>query len=261
MPQKISCSNSCCRHHQEGNVCGTAAEIGPGARCQTFEKGPAYYFGLVWAALENKNFIDAMELTTDLKIGLYCVMTVYHLGFSTLEWGTCRIYALKAGENGPMLKTAEITALSADEDAVKRITEELTSGYLTDKAASRPQRLKVSQPFGWLSPTGVFTEGDFGKHDAAAREIIREKGFWAEFRSWRAMHQGTCRDFLSEVKGYCLIHNPSGVGGYIVSAIKPLTRKQRDFLYGYFMDLGDRFRAEQYYADQESEVCCDVQTE
>lgn len=54
------------------------------------------------------------------------------------------------------------------------------------------------------------------------------------------------RDFLSNVKGYCLIHNPTADGGYLVSYIKPLIKKQKDFLYGYFSDMGDRFKAEQY---------------
>ena len=54
------------------------------------------------------------------------------------------------------------------------------------------------------------------------------------------------RDFLSEVKGYCLIHNPSGYTGYIVTNMKNLTKQQKEFLYGYFMDMGDRFKAEQF---------------
>ena len=55
-----------------------------------------------------------------------------------------------------------------------------------------------------------------------------------------------CRDFLQEVKGYCLIHNPTGSGGYVVTNRKQLTKKQKEFLYGYFSDLGDRFKADQF---------------
>ena len=57
------------------------------------------------------------------------------------------------------------------------------------------------------------------------------------------------RDFLTEVKGYCLIHNPSGTGGYIVTNIKELTKKQREFLYDYFMDMGDRLEAEPFWRE------------
>ena len=57
------------------------------------------------------------------------------------------------------------------------------------------------------------------------------------------------RQFLAQVKGYCLIHNPSGTGGYIVTYIKELTNKQREFLFDYFMDMGDRFKAEQFWEE------------
>ena len=86
------------------------------------------------------------------------------------------------------------------------------------------------------------------EHEEAAERIIEKSGFGDEYEDW-LMSNGegvTCRDFLSEVKGYCLIHNPAGYGGYIVSNVKPLTKKQKEFLYGYFMDIGDKFKADQY---------------
>lgn len=33
---------------------------------------------------------------------------------------------------------------------------------------------------------------------------------------------------------------------YIVTNMKNLTKQQKEFLYGYFMDMGDRFKAEQF---------------
>ena len=77
-----------------------------------------------------------------------------------------------------------------------------------------------------------------------------QKKFDAEFEDKECEYDYyTARDFLSEVKGYVLIHNPAGSGNYIVSHVKPLTKKQKDFLYGYFMDLGDKWKAEQYLND------------
>ena len=46
-----------------------------------------------------------------------------------------------------------------------------------------------------------------------------------------------------------IIRHPSGTGGYIVTNIKELTKKQREFLYDYFMDMGDRFKAEQFWRE------------
>ena len=51
---------------------------------------------------------------------------------------------------------------------------------------------------------------------------------------------------MSEVKGYCLIHNPAMDGGYIVTHIKPHTKKQREFLYNYFAEMGNMARASMY---------------
>lgn len=95
---------------------------------------------------------------------------------------------------------------------------------------------------------GEFTEGDFAEHEEAAERIIEKSGFGDEYEDWLMSNdEGViCRDFLSEVNGYCLIHNPAGYGGYIVSNVKPLTKKQKEFLYGYFMDIGDKFKADQY---------------
>lgn len=245
MAQKVFCSNLGCRHHQHGDICGTEMRIGSGAKCLSFEKGLAYYFDLVWQALSTTNFIDVINLNADLRIGLYCVMTAYHLGFSEMEWGTCRMVGLKAGENSPLLKASDIRAMSIDPEQVHMLAQALESGTLPHPKSHSTQE-RCPQPFGWLSPTGNFTEGDFGEHEAVANKIIQQVGLDPEYRAWRTARSGTCRDFLSEVKGYCLIHNPSGSGGYIVSYVKPLTKKQRDFLFGYFMEIGDRFKAEQF---------------
>ena len=104
--QKITCNNSSCKHHRTGGKCETCITITPSGKCGSFEKGFVYYFHIVWDALENKNYIDMVEVqqNPDLKIGLYYVMECYGLGFSEMEWGTCRILMLKNGEKGEPLK-------------------------------------------------------------------------------------------------------------------------------------------------------------
>lgn len=54
------------------------------------------------------------------------------------------------------------------------------------------------------------------------------------------------KDFLIEVEGYALIHNPSNSGGYVVSHRSILKGKQREFLYDYFYEIGDKWKAEHY---------------
>lgn len=110
---------------------------------------------------------------------------------------------------------------------------------------------ETGKEFGWLSPEGTFTESPFGTHEESAEMICERKGFVDEYWKWVKENGDNeighlMRDFLSEVKGYCLIHNPTGCGGYIVTNMKSLTKRQKEFLYGYFMDMGDRFKAEQF---------------
>lgn len=98
--RKIECNNKLCKHHVYDGKCDTCVVLDETGKCRSFEKGFAYYFHIVWNALENKNFIDAIEVKQkpELKIGMYYVMECYGLGFSEMEWGTCRMLLLKDGE-------------------------------------------------------------------------------------------------------------------------------------------------------------------
>lgn len=107
--RKITCNNSSCKHHTNGG-CDTCITLDGSGKCKSFEKGFAYYFHIVWDALDNKNFIDMVEIrmNPDLKTGLFYVMECYDLGFSEMEWGTCRMVMLKDGKEGKPLKYEEI---------------------------------------------------------------------------------------------------------------------------------------------------------
>lgn len=123
-------------------------------------------------------------------------------------------------------------------------------GQGEDQSKQRESKVQHKE-FGWLSPEGTFTESPFGTHEESAEMICERKGFVDEYWKWVKENGDNeighlMRDFLSEVKGYCLIHNPTGCGGYIVTNMKSLTKRQKEFLYGYFMDMGDRFKAEQF---------------
>lgn len=240
--RKINCENTSCKHNKTGGVCGkNSIKISYGARCSSFEKGVVYYFRLVWDKLEHTNMIPVNDLTDDLRIGIHFVMRAFHVGFSEIEWGTWRMIVLQKEEGGEPLKTNDIIEMEIDSEEFNKILEEVESCKLPEIVKKEP-KIKA-QPFGWLSPTGEFTEGDYGDHEAVAEEIINKKGFRSE---WRESIHTLARDFLSGVKGYCLIHNPSMDGGYIVTNAKQLTKAQREFLYQYFIDLGDRFKAELY---------------
>ena len=265
MARKVYCKNTSCKHHSSKNGCDTVVKIGSEGKCCSFEKGFAYYFHLVWDALANGNFIDAIKLqmSPDLRIGLYYVMECYELGFSEMEWGTCRMIMLKDGEKGAGLKYEEIIKREINTEKFRKHLNDFNNGIMPNQkrqqeAEEQPVKTeeKPDRDFGWVSPTGEFTESPFGTHEESAEQIIKRKGFMDEYWEWRDSNKDVTenrlmRDFLSEVKGYCLIHNPFGDGGYIVTNRKNLTKKQKEFLYEYFMDKGDRFKAEQYIGGED----------
>lgn len=250
--RKIKCTNSSCKHNIGENGCDTCITIDYSGKCQSFEKGFPYYFHIVWDALGDSNYIDMIKIKMDpdLRIGLYYVMECYGLGFSEMEWGTCRMVMLKDKEDGKGLKYEEIIKREMDMEKFQKFLDDFKKGIMPGPEQKEKEQTNTEpKEFGWLSPTGDFTESPFGTHEESASEICRSKGFDDEYRKWRDENEDTVhlkRDFLQEVKGYCLIHNPYGYGGYIVTNMRDLTKKQKEFLYGYFIDMGDRFKAEQF---------------
>jgi len=105
---------------------------------------------------------------------------------------------------------------------------------------TKKQNKNKFNEYGWLSPSGEFYESKWGTHGSKAREICKLKG----------INDGSIdgRDTLSNL-GWVLIHNPSDPNNktkYIVSNIKPLTKKQKDFLFGYFTDVGMYIKANEF---------------
>jgi len=246
----ISCKNVACLHYSssEKKCKKKKVSIGETGKCESFEKGAAYYFFRVFNILDSTNFIDQFSLTDDIRVGIHFIMRAFGLGLTVRDWGSCRMYLL-TDESGNGLNHSQIVKREINMDELQAIIEEVDSGNLPKIKKIAPK--KTSQPFGWLSPAGDFFEGDFAEHEEIAFKIIKKKGFQPEFDQWiQSLSGRTARDFLSQEKGYCLIHNPMGDGGYIVSRTKPFTKQQKDFLYGYFMDIGDRMRAESFLKDE-----------
>lgn len=242
--RRLICKDICCKYHGAHNTCTKATVNIDNAKCQSFERGFHYYINLVWNKLDVSNMITPMDMTHDLKIGLYYVMKIYDLGFTECERGSWRFIMLTKEKGGKGLMYEDIIKLPINSEVLMQLRKDYDNGILPGADIETEKPKKTSQPFGWLSPTGEFFEGDWGEHEEIAHSILKSKNLLDEYVNSNKSY--LCRDFLSEVKGYCLIHNPSGDGGYIVSHVKPLTKKQKEFLYEYFIDLGDRFKAEQY---------------
>lgn len=255
MAQKVSCVNAACKHHCDGNRCDARVKIGLSGKCESFEKGFVYYIHLVWAMLGDSNFIDAKQITPDVRIGLYYVMKLYHLGFSERMWGSCCFITLHEGEDGPALNAKEIIALKMDMACLGELLEDFKAGKLPGPSSEKQDRAATTETpecdFGWVTPAGDFIASPWGQHEESAEAICTERGFEKDYRAWRDVGEDRIlyRDYLIMSRGYCLIHNPSLDGGFIVTHEKALTKKQREFLYDFFIDRGDRMRAEMFFQD------------
>ena len=264
--RKIICKNNSCKFYDTGDRCRKDhIEIGGSGTCQSFRKGLPYYFHLVWDALSNKNYIDAVELMqdSDLKIGMYYVMKCYHLAFVERTFGNCRLFTL-IDENDD----TKASGLNADKILKRDLDMEELQKHLTDfNAGILPTSKRKDEPkvetdipsgeYGWLAPDGRFTPSPFGTHEETAEKICDKYQFTMDYWRWEQKrselglsNQPTLRrDYLLMVKNYCLIHDPAGGMGYIVTHRMPLTEKQKNFLFYYFKNMGDVLRAEHYASD------------
>ena len=259
----MKCDNTKCRHNQLNThtcECSGIPSITSSGQCSKFEEGLMYYIGLVADSLRSKNFVDMIELmmNEDLKLGLYYVMELYHLKFSVMEHGTCRMILLVDDESDKGLNFKEIAARSLDKDICNRLIQDINNGISPRSkvnngasAEKKENKCKDYGEYGWLSPSGRFRPSPFGYHEESAEYIIEENEFELDYEKWSDDRytkniSSLMKDFLIEVEGYALIHNPSNSGGYVVSHRSVLTDKQREFLYDYFSKIGDRWKAEYY---------------
>ena len=106
---------------------------------------------------------------------------------------------------------------------------------------------QISTPasYGWLSPAGRFYPVDWGKHDSWARDHIRELVDYDSLSMKETISSAGMGDVLMN-RGWVLLHNPShGMPMATRKAEKRYTKAQADFLYSFFIDLGDRTRADE----------------
>ncbi|MBR3592194.1 MAG: hypothetical protein IKL46_05020 [Clostridia bacterium] len=212
----------------------------------------SWYIQNALSKLKGSNFITTMELDYDTKLGLYYIMKIFNLSFSHCVRGSWEFVMVVKNEDSSSngLHADEILALPADIKIYNELKAEFESGILPS-GAEQTKPKKSSQPFGWLSPTGEFFISEWGTHCTSAENIIKNKNMAKEYEDWELADKRNFvpNDFLCNVKGYVLIHNPSNDGGYVVTQSKPLTKKQREFLYNYFADMGNLGRANMYISD------------
>ena len=263
---RVRCRNGECKFNDHQGKCTKKSIELDYNGCKSFEKNIIYYIHLVWDALDDTNMIFPFKITPDLRIGLYYVMELYGLQFRYNTWGNDSFITLhKDGvKDGTALGYKDIISIDMDMEKLEYHNEKFNQGILppykedNNKETKETETIEPkveSQPFGWLSPMGEFIESDWGTHEESAINIVEQKNLGNDYNEWLIEGKRTndnlclCRDFLIYEKGYVLIHNPSMIGNYKVTYAKDLTKQQKDFLYGYFIDMGDRLSAERYLND------------
>lgn len=252
----IKCENIQCIHHTNKNRCGTNATIGLNASCKNFEKGFYYYFFAFQSAMKNSNFIIYLSLTDDVRYSIYYLMRCLPIVFA--ENNRINGITIQHATTKKILNADDILNLiqtDLDGDKITKCIQEFQENGVPLIQTDHEKKHTIEKEFGWLSTTGDFTESPWGEHESSALEIS-EKKFHDEYREWMkehiespSKHSGLARDFLIHKKGYALIHDPTTMSGYIVQHQKRLTKRMREFLYAYFIDMNMQSKAESYLND------------
>lgn len=113
---------------------------------------------------------------------------------------------------------------------------------------------KFDDNYGWLEPNGTFHPVEWGEHQGWAHNKVLELGWIEEdTETWvdkkgntRCVWSGEEGDILVD-RGWVLLHSPGmGVAKATKSDTKPLTKAQREFLFGYYTDRGLNQMAAEY---------------
>ena len=105
--------------------------------------------------------------------------------------------------------------------------------------------------YGWLSPTGRFYPVSWGQHDSWAQEHIKELVDWESLSLKERISSAGMGDVLMN-RGWVLLHNPSHGPAFPTSKEgRRYTKAQADFLYEYFLEQGEKDKADQIIRDMD----------
>lgn len=255
---KINCDNILCKYYLNNHCSKNSISI-KDQECSSFEKNLHYYFNLVWQKTLNTNMILMTDLDREFRLGLYYVMKVYDLIIKYNVRGNWEWLSLVPKENYEHLglNYKEIISRETNLEELKKIIEDFNNNIFPDDekdSSNNIDNLKNNKKnykeikYGLLSPSGIFYEEEWGKHSELAYKIIKENNWIDEYYSQddKNNRHFNFSDFLVYDKNYVLIHNPYLLGNDINVEHNNFTKKQLNFLYDYFMDIGNTLKAEYY---------------
>lgn len=123
---------------------------------------------------------------------------------------------------------------------------------LEQKSVTRTEKQKTKlkyEDYGWLSPDGKFYVSEWGTHQTKAAEIVGNLDLYKDYlKTEESEPRLTQADYLSKYKNFILIHSPSqGIPYPTILQGKRLTRKQKEFLYDFYMERNYASLAYKYF--------------
>ena len=258
----IICDNTGCQFYGAKSKCTLKkTHIGEDGRCRDFKKGIVYYLFLLPNKLGNSQFITMPELSDDIRYSIYYLMKCTPLQFAYDDIRGILIFK-DSSTDKKLLSGNDIWELISDKldsEAFRECCAEfeehgLPKSTMTEKEKQAIKKAQeTSKEYGWVSPSGEYTESPWGTHEEYAAKIVESNGWDDEYFVWTSMQENNTqginfRDFLIHEKNYALIHDPQQLGYHVAEPAR-LTKKQKDFLYGYFLDMGLKMKAEKYIDD------------
>lgn len=209
----------------------------------------------VGAALIGKNFIDKMTLNvrriTKEDVDFFCKTfgIEYEVdGHGDWSW-------IIFTKNGKKLELEELVQMGATVHT-KDISDDGNEKHADEIIGQEDEQEKLEPTkFGFVTPDGKFIQSDWGTHEKSATEIIDENGWYPDYLSKRKENPNSVYysvDYLVKEKGYVLLHNPMGgaFGRAIIQAGNRITKRQREFLYDYYMEAGDPDEANSFFNEE-----------
>lgn len=203
----------------------------------------------VFKNLENCNFIQMNGFgpqhgvtSDDLKaFNDYFELEPYRFVYG--DWDI-----LKFRKNGADLSNEDYTEMKKQIDKIIDDLQQQT----VKQTPKKEVELKY-EDYGWLSPDGKYYDSGWATHQDKAADLLMELEWTKDYlEARRSEYNLTAGDYLSKYKNFVLVDSPSqGIPYPRILEGKKLTKKQREFLYDFYMERNLVSLAYKYFNEED----------
>ena len=210
------------------------------------------------------NMLTQMDIDDEMRLGIYYIMDVFGLVMSVNSYGSWEWISFHKKEGDPALTGDQIVDLPYNAEKLAFHKNNHDHGIFPEKFRKMTENRKdenkeecrdfeYARQYGWLAPDGKFYTSDWGTHEEKAEELLKQiYGLSPDDYLFVDKEYHLARDYLCLEKGWVLIDAPNGMDICVTEPTgKSITKKQREFLYVYFSEIGN-FAKAYYYMGEES---------